>query len=245
MNRMTIYKTTLIAISLLITQFSPVSAQKNKAGYDDAQYKVWKTSKPFAVMYGNQTLDDREYDLQFKSQFAVGLTKRHTYYLHRKAVGGFMKLGLDVTWAELFFSRYSKGEKISIDNIIGNKRLDIDKYQISYSMFGIGPTIKLAPFARHSTSFKLSGYFHYLPTLSALIFSGDKKSVVCGGYMSNWRFGASISFGRIGIGAEHLWGEGELKKWGSENDESKELGISSDKNKYKTQSDRIYIGIYF
>lgn len=245
MNRTTIYKTTIITICLLTSLFSPVSAQKNRDSYDESQYKTWKTSKPFAVMYGDQTLDDRELNLKFKSNFAIGLTKRHTYYLHRKAIGSFMKLGLDVTWAELFFTRYAKGEKISIDNIIGNKRLDIGKYQISYSMFGIGPILKLAPFGKHSTSLKLSGYFHYLPTLSALVFSGDEKSVVCGGYMSNWRFGASISFGRIGIGAEHLWGEGELKKWGSENEESKELGITSEKNKYKTQSNRIYIGIFF
>ena len=111
--------------------------------------------------------------------------------------------------------------------------------------------MRVAPFypigKKWLDNIKVSAYFHYVPTYTALIFSGDDNTTVCGGYISNWRYGLNLSIGRIGIGFEQQWGEGNLKKLdiGDDDDEDSGLNISSEKRKYRMATTRFYIGLKF
>lgn len=55
-----------------------------------------------------------------KSDFALGLSKRCTYFLHSKPIAGMVKFGIDMTWFEAYLSRYAKGKGILTGNMMGN-----------------------------------------------------------------------------------------------------------------------------
>lgn len=132
-------------------------------------------------------------------------------------------------------------------------RLNVGKYQINAHILGIGPSVKWAPFGAGLNSslekIKLTAYFHYLPTLSALVFTsdGDEDNTICGGYMSCWRGGLSLQYGRFGVGVERFWGSGNLKKWdiGDDDEQDSGLNVTSEKRKYLTSGLRFYIGFRF
>ncbi len=132
-------------------------------------------------------------------------------------------------------------------------RLNVGKYQLNAHLIGIGPSVKWAPFGAGMNStlekIKLTAYFHYLPTLTALVFTGegDDENTFCGGYMSCWRGGASLQFGRFGVGVEHYWGSGNLKKWkiGDDDEQDDGLNVTSEKRKYLMSGLRFYVGLKF
>ena len=254
------------------------------------QQSVWKSSSPFIVTWGSQKLEDKSTGVKYKSNLSIGLSKRHTYELHRKPIGGKLMIGIDVTWTDITFSRYEKGKGLSLNGIVsslsGNvangtysnfddyfnqayssaqspeehedfnaaiNRLDIGKYQIDASVIGVGPSVRVAPFYPSDKSWlekiKVGGYFHYVPTMTTLLFTGNDETLVCGGYVGRWRYGVNLSFGRFGIGFEHTWGSGKLKKWkvDSDDEDSTEdrLNIHDESNEYSSSGTRIYIGLKF
>ena len=193
--------------------------------------------------------------MKYKSDFSFSTSKRRTYDLHHKAIGGMLKFGIDMTWLDISFTRYEKGKKLSLaslsQSLMGNvtngtfanfsdyfnaadkkalsdmsgdnltdlvNRIDLGKFQISANILAVGPNVRIAPFypigSRFLDKIKIGAYAHYIPTYSALIFTdGESDPVVCGGYMSCWRYGATLSFGTFGIGVERYMGDGNLKRW--------------------------------
>lgn len=252
------------------------------------QEDMWPKSSPIMISYGNQTLEDEALGVKYKSDLSLSVSKRHTYDLHRSAIAGMVKIGLDVSWFDVSVARYEKGKGLSLgdlsQSLMGNvtsgvygsfedyfntadnkalaasdhqglsdiiNRVDLGKFQISANVVGIGPSVRVAPFypigKRWLDKIKVGFYFHYLPTFSALVFTSENEDpVVCGGYMSCWRYGGNITFGRIGIGVEHQWGEGKLKKFNFGSDDDDEgINITSEKVNYLVKGTRFYVGFRF
>ena len=272
-----------------INELKAQLAEKDKKEANNAQQeKMWRSSSPMIITYGENAIEDEAAGVKYKSDLSVGFAKRHTYYLHNKAIAGMVKFGIDVAWTDFNFTRYAKGKGLSVgtmvNDVMGNvtsgnfnsyedyfnaaynnaqgaeehidvsgmlNRLDVGKYQLDATIIGLGPSVKIAPFhpigKAWLSNIKVSGYFQYLPTMTTLLFSGDEKTVICGGYMSRWRYGANISFGRFGIGVEHSWGKGNLTSWNVDDDDDDKdgLNITDDKIKYITSGTRLYIGIQF
>lgn len=146
-------------------------------------------------------------------------------------------------------SALAASDKQDIADVLN--RIDLGKYQVSATIVGVGPSVRVAPFRALGKSWldriRVGVYAHYLPTYTALIFTcEDEDPVVCGGYMSCWRYGGNISFGRIGVGVEHQWGKGKLKKFkAGSKDDGDGIDISSEKVSYLLSGTRFYVGIRF
>ena len=69
-----------------------------------------KRAKYFNIGYiTNQTLTDKvDAEAEWKSDFGVSLTFGKTYYLHKKPLLNMIKFGIDATWFELSYAKYSE-----------------------------------------------------------------------------------------------------------------------------------------
>lgn len=130
--------------------------------------------------------------------------------------------------------------------------IDVGKWQGNFSMLGIGPSVKVVPFYALNKSaldkLKVTAYFHYVPTYTVFLRTGDEDTSASGGYLGQMRYGLNLSFGRIGIGVEHQWGKGKLTNYDFDEDDENsenEFDITTKKSTYKTSSTRFYIGIKF
>lgn len=69
---------------------------------------VWKDrAKYFNLGYVKQTLADRTYGGELKSDFGASLSWGKTYYLHRKPLFGMLKFGLDWSWMDINYAKFS------------------------------------------------------------------------------------------------------------------------------------------
>lgn len=142
-------------------------------------------------------------------------------------------------------------------------RVSLGKHRIAFNL-GVGPSVKIAPFTmldnKTLNKLKVSGYFHWNPGYQALLFTGDELEVSHGALLRNFGIGVNLSFGRIGIGVEHRWGNSKMNNWQFD-DEGEDEGdydmpdyddVSDDveptagkKINYKHSITRFYIGFRF
>ena len=63
---------------------------------EDLNQAIWKDrAKYFNIGYVNQTMTDKTFGGELKSDFGVSLSNGKTYYLHKKPLFGMVKIGLD------------------------------------------------------------------------------------------------------------------------------------------------------
>ena len=84
---------------------------------------IWKKSAPIILGYNWQSLTDNSNILtpKYKSSVAINVSMRRTFYLHKKALGGMAKFGLDLTLMDMSMAMYAKGKGFigSIKDAIG------------------------------------------------------------------------------------------------------------------------------
>ena len=211
-----------------------------KRAWNERQKAIWANSKPLLLGYENWDLTTPE-GTKLESRLGVGLSMRRTFYLQKKAFGGMAKFGLDVNWFDLSFAHYAKGKGIkSFINGDGDEddawddeywdddeddgddwdmdNLDIGKFQITTGLLGVGPSISLSPLVPLGNpkldQLKVKFYFHYVPSFTLLLLTGDGSTDAYGGYLGRMRVGGIIGYKRWGIGVEHTWGKSKLKYFG-------------------------------
>ena len=143
---------------------------------------------------------------ELKSNYGASFTVGRTFFLHKEPIGGFLRLGIDATWLDLNYTNYK------IKHITYWDTYHYEYHQGELSVH-IGPSITLTP----TPKLYIHGYFRYAPTLSALYID---ETLYLGGD-TFWIYGASISYGTIGVGFEHRnrgCGYGEVD-WESEEHE--------------------------
>ena len=222
--------------------------------------RIWKKrAKYFNIGYiTNQTLTDKvDAEAEWKSDFCVSLTFGKTYYLHKKPLLNMIKFGIDATWFELSYAKYSEPDVFAEggsytraynDYSSGyedyyEEDFDLGIHQIDASMH-VGPSVTVNPVG----DLKVAAYFHYVPTYSMVVIDDSFGH----GYVSNFAFGASVAYKAISVGIEHRWAKKATYNGLSFDEEGMDYDapdfvdvIESDKWKMKSKSFRVFLSFRY
>lgn len=221
-----------------------LAAAREKLAVLDADYyrhSVWGLGRYSALSFsllGNTDLNclPRNY-----SSFGLALSQGTTYLWPQGAgFGIFIKLGLDVRWADLELTFYDKFHQRlqfsgtgSLDN---HPSTGINRYPDALSMrrmsfiagvCGLGPAIAIAPFSwtnNGMASVKIQLYGHYIPSFGLMIYRGTPvdrdgnrlKKLNRGpwttsmGYVHAFDFGFKLRWRRFAAGIEYRWAIGHF-----------------------------------
>lgn len=239
-------------IDSLTQAVSELSSKVQKMEADNHADAVWnKRKKFFSIGYMNQTLTHKDIaGLKWKSSFGISMATGRTYYLHKKPLFNMLKFGLDATWFDISYAKYSQPEGWEEPNIPeysdeDDDDMDLGMHQVEMGMH-VGPSITINPV----DFLKVSGYFHFVPSASIVILN-DEANV---SYVSNFAVGGSISYKAISIGIEHRWGAAKYSSFSVDDDEydtDMDDGydiddvLIKDKNRMKTKSLRFFLTLRF
>ena len=222
--------------------------------------RIWKKrAKYFNIGYiTNQTLTDKvDAEAEWKSDFGVSLTFGKTYYLHKKPLLNMIKFGIDATWFELSYAKYSEPDVFAEggsytraynDYSSGyedyyEEDFDLGIHQIDASMH-VGPSVTVNPVG----DLKVAAYFHYVPTYSMVVIDDSFGH----GYVSNFAFCASVAYKAISVGIEHRWAKKATYNGLSSDEEGMDYDapdfedvIESDKWKMKSKSFRVFLSFRY
>ena len=222
--------------------------------------RIWKKrAKYFNIGYiTNQTLTDKvDAEAEWKSDFGVSLTFEKTYYLQKKPLLNKIKFGIDATWFELSYAKYSEPDVFAEggsytraynDYSSGyedyyEEDFDLGIHQIDASMH-VGPSVTVNPVG----DLKVAAYFHYVPTYSMVVIDDSFGH----GYVSNFAFGASVAYKAISVGIEHRWAKKATYNGLSFDEEGMDYDapdfedvIESDKWKMKSKSFRVFLSFRY
>ena len=222
--------------------------------------RIWKKrAKYFNIGYiTNQTLTDKvDAEAEWKSDFGVSLTFGKTYYLHKKPLLNMIKFGIDATWFELSYAKYSEPDVFAEggsytraynDYSSGyedyyEEDFDLGIHQIDASMH-VGPSVTVNPVG----DLKVAAYFHYVPTASMVVIDDSFGH----GYVYNFAFGASVAYKAISVGIEHRWAKKATYNGLSFDEEGMDYDapdfedvIESDKWKMKSKSFRVFLSFRY
>lgn len=230
-----------------------LSSQVKKAEDDKRSEAIWKKrSKYFQIGYMNQTLTNQDIpDMKWKSDFGVSLAFGRTFYLHKKPLFNMLKFGLDATWLDISYAKYSQPEgwvepSEAIEQEYPEEEIDLGVHQVELGLH-VGPSITLNP-VNH---LKISGYFHFIPSGSILIMNDEANS----SYVSNFAAGAAIAYKAISLGIESRWGKAKYNSFSGdesamdtedmEGDFDLDDALTSGKNRMITKSIRFYLTFRF
>lgn len=266
---------TALKIDSLTQVVNTLSSNVKKVEDEARDKKIWKDrAKYFNLYYVNQSLTQKDVNGTWQNDLGAALAMGRTYYLHKKALLGMIKFGLDWSYFDLNFSKYQdkfgffSGSEYNGSGSDGNyyyendvpdyggsseEEIDkIDLYQVEVGM-GIGPSVTINP-VNH---LKVSGYFHVTPSMSLLLIDGDVNT----SYGTFFSAGGAIAYKAISIGVEGRWGTtkyssvidfGNLdeEEWDTGYDDSGDIfdslkGEYDGKTKWKTGSVRFYISFRY
>ncbi len=165
-----------------------------------------------------------------KNNFGVSLTRGRTYGLHKKPIARLITIGIDASFFDVAYSNYTMdlGFSEELKNKLEENDSDIsdkfDLHKIDYS-FQVGPSVTITP----GRKLTVAVYARYAPTFSMLVGEGSFN----GNYASLFTTGASVAYGRMGVGIEARMGSCKYKNF------SGDLDVSG--SKLKTSGFRAYL----
>ena len=214
--------------------------------------KIWKRKKYFNLIYGNDDLKiTGDEAMKLKSDIHAGMGMGRTFYLHKKPIAKMIKFGLDWTYFQADYSKYTSEEAyVSNTPSYGDgsylpsyetEKIDMHKAEIGMQ---IGPSLTINPV----NYLMVSGYFRYAPSFS-IFYDGDEVSK---GYGSYFVSGGALSYKMISVGVEARWGETKYDKLIAmsdfEEDYNPDYQAPSEpekKSKFKTSGLRFYVSFRF
>ena len=215
--------------------------------------KIWKRGKYFNFIYGKEDLEIKSDEpLKLKADIHAGLGIGKTFYLHKKPIAKMIKFGLDWTYFQVDYSKYtytdifegyypSYGDNSS-QSYYDTEDIDMHKAEVGMQ---IGPSITINPV----DFLKLSAYFRYAPSAS-IFYDGDEVS---SGFGSHFVSGFAVSYKVISLGLEGRWGQSKLESMFSISDiedsyDDPNYGMDEEpakKSKFKTSGLRFYLSFRF
>lgn len=235
-------------IDSLTQVINELSTKIEKTQEDKHYTSIWKKRRRFISFgYMNQTLTRRDIPgLKWKSDYGFSLAVGRTYYLHKKPILNMIKFGLDATWIDISYAKYSNPEgwedfTSEPAESEGEEEFDLGAHQIDLGLH-VGPSITINPVDH----LKINAYFHFIPTGSVAILNDEANAC----YVSNFAIGGAISYKVISLGIESRWGKAKYNSFGMEEDiENIEMGdnaemgdfLISEKNRLKTKSLRFFL----
>ena len=169
-------------------EMAAMSKQISQAEMNERNRIIWKNrSKHFNVAYGRQSLSgdlvNAVYGLNgLISDMAASMTMGKTWYLPEKPFFNMMKVGIDWSWADMAFARYS----VPVSSESGAMQLD--------ASMQIGPSLTINPVDR----VKASAYVHFSPAYSMAWLDGN----LVNSYVSYVNYGFSVAWRVLSFGIE-------------------------------------------
>lgn len=255
-------------------QLNAVNQQLEAKTKTEKQDKVWKRRRYFYLnLITSQTLTFKDLGNQ-KAKLDAGfaLHMGRTYYLHKKPIANMIKFGIDWTYFDISYAKYKNTDIHETTNrqqaparpaalgryapeIGGDGYYDEDYDDFSFDFgqsfgnkqidiaMGIGPSVTVNPV----DYLKAAVYFHYMPTGSLMLNDSDVNFA----FVNGWSFGLTASWKLISLGFETRWAEGKYKRFDTDElsddsiGEDGGLSLDTDKQKLRTKSFRIFIGLRF
>ena len=81
--------------------------QPGRVGPEDLKDRA----KYFNIGFVKQSLTSKDDYIKYKSEAGVNITWGKTYYLHKKPLWGMVKIGLDWSWMDFNYVKYSSVEE--------------------------------------------------------------------------------------------------------------------------------------
>ena len=128
---------------------------------------------------------------KMKSNISLNYTNGRTFYLHEDEIIDMIRFGIDGTFTDLTYSRYTRTLPFE------GKNKDYKFNQFDYAL-NVGPSAHINPI----DDVYVHVYFRYAPAYSLLF--GDKQ--VYGSYATYFLSGLSASYNFISVGFEGRWG---------------------------------------
>lgn len=216
-------KKVLLTTFLLAVCFFGYGQEKGKT-YLNINYSSAKLSQPSTDKLSND--------------FGVGFTIGHTYYLHKEPVADVFWFGLDATWFDLNYNKFSydryrpSGEKISSKGNIHEGEVGLH----------IGPSATIIP----ADKLRIKAYFRFAPSCAFLYDTKGEDDKPSFSYASMFVGGLSVNYGFIGAGFEARFGSAKLNEYQFIRNESY-TGKKEEQEKVSTDINgmRVYLSFSF
>lgn len=213
LNKLFITLLTLTSISFLSYADSSESKEKK-----EISTKVWNVKKYTNIGFvWGQTAPKGLY--REDSKFGLSITKGRSFLFPKNNPwGGMVKVGFDVDWMDLSVLKYREINNSQIGDRLESNNEDGDGFSLPNighvsltAGMGIGPRVSIAPFAHKGWQVLVSGYFHYRPSATVYMVTGNDETETSWAYTGMWAFGGTLTWKRIGVGIEGNWGQGNFR----------------------------------
>ena len=233
---------------------------------DALNRKIWNDrAKYFNISYVSQSLTQKDVNGTWRSSYGLALTNGRTYYLHKKPILGMIKFGIDWSFFDINFSKYSDnwgffngdygystdgnygGGDYWYPEDYGNEYgYGIEPEDVYQAEIGtaIGVSVTVNPYDH----IKVSGHFRVIPSYSMLYAAEDFSS----SYGTFFSAGGAIAWKAISLGIEGRWGKAKYNSVFNVDDmeEMEDAGDILEGNydgssKWKTGSVRFYISFRY
>lgn len=151
--------------------------------------------------------------------------------LHKKPIARLISIGIDASFFDVSYSNYTASFNDLGASDMGLEDLEdydlakkMDFHKMEYS-FQVGPSITITP----GKKLTVAAYFRYAPTFSCLYVD----ETFAGNYATMFVTGASVAYGKMGVGIEARLGNCTYKTF------SGDLDFSA--SKIKTSGFRAFI----
>ena len=128
---------------------------------------------------------------KMKSDIEFNYTAGRTFYLHEEEIAGMMRFGIDGSWTDFTYARYTRTLPVN------DRKKDYKFNQFDYAL-NVGPSAHINPI----DDLNVHVYVRYAPAYSLL--SGDKQ--LYGNYATYFLTGLSVSYNFISLGFEGRFG---------------------------------------
>lgn len=181
---------------------------------------LWKKDRrEFRLGYTFANLDRGSlYGGSLDSRWGLSLDMMNNIYLHRKAIGNFLKFGIQFG-AQINYANFEKGHGSIKDMMDGGYDEDIDsptlgKHQLIAGI-GIGPTATFAPFFKscnkNLSRLKFRVYFNVVPSYSAIITSDEEEMEFHNAFACMFAGGFNVMWRKLDVGFQYKGGRARYK----------------------------------
>lgn len=224
--------------------------------------RVWGSGKYLRLYYGEAQTATKVSGIR-DSELALGIAKGKSFLVPTRAIGHWLKFGLDFDFVSLDYAAYPTANASGTSGWLWNGIPDpadqtsiIPQFRpstVSIGVLGVGPTVAIAPFGGTSASFlqplRLQVYGHYTPSVTAYIAKDKNSSMEASwAYTGMWSWGGCLAYKALGVGIEAKWGEGQFKRLTMEDDARANLGVNmgfTGKELRKMASTRVFLQLRF
>lgn len=142
---------------------------------------------------------------KLNNDFGAGITIGHTYFLHKEPVANLFWFGLDATWFDLNYNKFSYDRY----RPTGEKRNGQGNIHEGEMGMHIGPSVSIIPVNR----LRIKAYFRYAPSCAFIYDTKGEDEKPCFSYASMFVGGLSVNYGVIGAGFEARFGSAKLNEY--------------------------------